>query len=435
MDAIESFNAAVDRTPTHTGSCSICCDTLGTSEDNSSSGLTILTLEHCNHHFHEYCLMKWLGPIFLPPATKLLDPVVRVLEKRSDILETLGQLPLTSASRETLVEMVDTDLAGYDVDATVEAALEESYGADDELGEGEIRAVPQADAGALDRVPTFIGVNNIPDFQDLPPANPFTDLRFTREVRMSDLPGWIPSHSCPYCRQPVTINDISCHTDTLQMIRVRLRLTNLAYQCFGIKRTDRETTEHKSIQAFLARHYADDQLLNATTPIMLYYRRIVKQARLTLRQEVFRYMKHHRLTSAESLRVMQLAMFFENFKLNEERELYFFSPNPHLDFDWAFAPSVEEFRFLHSSPATFCRNLKIVPNRARKLNTSSVVLRDPRKEDLGSNDASEEESEEASDDDSEDNTDNDAGERSIPEDPENLDMMDTNSGEEFQSIE
>ena len=86
---------------------------------------------------------------------------------------------------------------------------------------------------------------------------------------------------------------------------------------------------------------------------------LFKQARLTLREEVFQYMKQNTLTNAEQLRIMQLATFYENFKLKFRDQGFFFGTCSKLDERWDYDPTGEEYRYLNVNPDGFWQDIEI----------------------------------------------------------------------------
>ncbi|KAL8912603.1 MAG: hypothetical protein Q9171_002405 [Xanthocarpia ochracea] len=237
------------------------------------------------------------------------------------------------------------------------------------IEEGEIRREAQAHTGNSQRV--ALPAADITQFtQALYPINPFLDPQLTREVPISELRGATRARTCPHCRQCTFLGPLSCHADTIQLIRARLRLTNLAYQCFGFKRTKDEEEQQKSIQSFLRRRCQDNDVLaledtDAWTLDVGGPRHVFKQARLSLREDVFRYKNSYLLTSTEQLRLLQLAAFFESFELCSLDADLFFNPSSVLDLDWSFSPSAEEYGLLNVDPAAFCKDMMFFGHRRR----------------------------------------------------------------------
>ncbi|KAL8784494.1 MAG: hypothetical protein Q9213_003931 [Squamulea squamosa] len=303
--------------------------------------------------------MAWLSPILLPSMAEGLDPVVRLLEEQSLVVETLQSIPRGTIIRGMTVE--ESTLPALDDDTIISLGEPEMamHGPDNELEEGEIQEAPQAQPDAPHPHP----VNQNTFTQTLYPMNPFTDIRFTRGVLVSDLRPNNAIPTCPHCRQLTDLGPLNCHADTIQLIRSRFRLTNLAYQAFGFKPSAREQQERKSIRAFLRRRNDDNAILDIErlehwTPTSSTAVRVFKQARLSLRDEAYRYLKlNTRLSATEILRVMQLVSFFENFELSSDEADLFFNPDAILDEDWGFQPSVWEYMWVNVDAKGFCEKM------------------------------------------------------------------------------
>ncbi|KAL8807466.1 MAG: hypothetical protein Q9200_004649, partial [Gallowayella weberi] len=322
-EAIECFNAASKRATDADAGCSICQDTLGIPESKSPANLSMIVLENCKHQFHEICLMEWLGPIVLPRPAEELDPVVSILEdgERHNYIRTLRLHHLLYTHQRAL------EIRATGANRVLTRAgrlLRVSRAAIEGIEESAVREEPQATSGASEGTPI-----NTPDRDPEPQALPDVDSQkcqqITHRVAFSEIRGVGATPTCPHCRQPANINNESCHADSLQLIRVRLRLANLAYQCFGFTEHPHETLERQGIQQFLHRRFLDNIFLSAEPiPTPENCRRLFKQARILLRDDATRYIRHNKLYAHEVIRVMQLAMFYENFALRDEHIKYFF---------------------------------------------------------------------------------------------------------------
>lgn len=377
MEVIEKFNEAADRAVGQTEGCIVCLDTLGTPEGDppprslltngtaGASRLSMVTLQ-CGHTFHEHCLMTWLSPISYPSMEHDLGVVATVLENRSITIDLIGQLPRGSEVRATVEDMVAAQHGRHNIDAFFQQAWQEFRDPDDELEEGEIREEPEADGGLAQRL--FLATTDRDRFtQALYPINPFTDRLYTREVFVSDVVGKDPDpRKCPHCRQPAGLGRLDYHADIIQLIRSRLRHTNLAYQCLKFTRTSREENQRIQIEKFLHRRYKDNNIL-AIEDVEAWTltnrtEHLFKQARLTLREVAFLYMKHNRLSSAERLRIMQLATFYESFRLKYRHVPFFFNTCSTLDEEWDYEPTSDGYRHLHVDPAGYCLEMSILAN-------------------------------------------------------------------------
>ncbi|KAL8767553.1 MAG: hypothetical protein Q9209_005970 [Squamulea sp. 1 TL-2023] len=302
--------------------------------------------------------MAWLSPIQLPSMAEGLDIVVRLLEEQTIVVETLQSIPRDAIIRGMTVE--ESTLAPVLDDDTIISLGEPAmalHGPDNDLEEGEIQEEPQAQPGTSHQLPPN-PINQNTFTQALYPINPFADSPFSRAAMISDLRGNNAIPTCPHCRQFTDIGPLNCHADTIQLIRSRFRLTNLAYQAFGFKHSEHERQERKAIRAFLRRRSEDNDILgierseNWTRTSLAV--RIFKQARLSLRDEAFRYIKLNRLPAADLLRIMQLTAFFENFELSSDEADLFFNPDPILDEDWDFQPSVWDYMWVNVDAKEFC---------------------------------------------------------------------------------
>ncbi|KAI4099505.1 MAG: hypothetical protein LQ339_005932 [Xanthoria mediterranea] len=367
MKVIEKFNEAADRVAEQTQDCSICLNILDTPEGSGqpprasqtngtvgTSRLSIITLR-CGHRFHEQCLMTWLSPILYPSMEHGLGAVATVLDDRSIIIDLMGQLPLGSNERATVERMAAAPLGRHTVDE-IFARVRQGTFLFDHVGADGLRA--RRRSRALTDRDRFT--------QDLYAINPFIDRLHTREVFVSDVLGKEPDpRSCPYCRQPANLGRLDHHADIIQLIRARLRLTNLAYQTLKFQRTPREENQRISITKFLQRRSNDNTILGiddvnkwsrTVRPKVLF-----KQARLTLRETAFQYLKHlnYLLSSAERLRICQLVAFYESFQLKWVDVLSFFDAREMLDQEWEWEPTDEEYRRFQLDPERFCREMVI----------------------------------------------------------------------------
>ncbi|KAI4127359.1 MAG: hypothetical protein LQ338_003235 [Usnochroma carphineum] len=421
---IRNFNAAFEKTSASSGNCAICHDTLGDSGGGASPELALTVLPGCKHRFHEICLMQWLAPIQLPPTkqaqkvrwTALLSlptfpagPVTIARDSGSPTLENFLQEGLRVSIRrfagcvQQLLNRIENDAraahAIYDERADeyaqlhrsiqsnrrlvativqqsewmttnqmlqawreLETGMDEMLLADeeDDLEEGEIREDDSATPNPFDR--TASTNHGSHDSQDLPPLNLFDgsilDLHVSRSSQEA-----ARSSQCPLCRQFTFAKYARCHSDTVQLMRVRLRLTDLAYACFNFDRSAHEEEERDEIQMLLERRYDDNVALGEEELIRrpAECRKIFTQARETLRRAAYMYMQTHTLSAAEQLRIVQLAMFFENFKLKDKYIPYFFDPRPELD-DRQFEMdlSVEDIRDLNEDPKRFFEEQDLV---------------------------------------------------------------------------
>ncbi len=376
MATMSQFNRAAEEATQQADACecSICHDTLG-------PNLADVLLPGCKHRFHELCIQTWLSPIQLPDTTRepviffsgLVDNTFREIEDRCIVWETLARHSVHAFAS---AEPAGTLFSGNDIDSEVEARAEAAYDQDEEMSDGpEVRAreiasglptpsdggsaspsageVEELEEGEIREGQRVNGVFTNPRDRMLQagmvlpisqqPQRLSQDLPEISEHYMYDITPFPPreaSHSCPYCRDSAFFeNPIDCHADTLQLIRVRLRLTDLAYRCLGFLRSDREQQSRVTIIDFLNRRHADNITLGEReiplTPSSC--KRVFRQARSILRKDAYTYIVGHGLEhgSAEHSRVMRFGTFFEKFRLRNEDIPFFFDANPAFnEFVW-----------------------------------------------------------------------------------------------------
>ncbi|KAL9014898.1 MAG: hypothetical protein Q9173_000453 [Seirophora scorigena] len=174
------------------------------------------------------------------------------------------------------------------------------------------------------------------------------------------------SSRCPLCRKRAFDRASRCCSDTLRLIRVRLRLTNLAYGIFGFERGEVEDSERAAITAFLQRRYSDSVVLDEESPLPSApeCRRIFTAARDQLRNEAYQYLYAHRgrLSAVEQLHVMQLVTVFEHFRLQDAHMPLFFGGDPSMDrHEWRLEWSAEQLRAISEHPEYFFAESEIIP--------------------------------------------------------------------------
>ncbi|KAI4243336.1 MAG: hypothetical protein L6R40_003508 [Gallowayella cf. fulva] len=365
--------------------CPICYDTSG-------PDLVTVLLPDCNHHFHEFCIQNWLSPISLPPTTRApvrawsgsLDDVFRQIQGKPTLLHILNQwqhLPELSADdtatllseEEALQEVYTQDEDGNDEDGDDD----DDNNDDDDDHEMQYEeaayapATPPVGSGRL--MPPEI--RNFPigneddwfeegEIREVPPPQRPQGLPDGRPFLYD--PSYIPresSFSCPLCRSEVFFGRlVTCHGDTLQLIRVRLRLTDLAYRCLDYVRTDQEQKDREIVTQFLARRHADNIAIGEREiPLTVQNcRTMFKQARLLLLEKAFIYSMEHRIQGAEHLTTVQFGMFFEWFHLQDEQIPLFFDPNPAFGESLGgFEMTREQKQMFMNDPMTFFEQLRL----------------------------------------------------------------------------
>ncbi|KAI4179392.1 MAG: hypothetical protein L6R41_007869 [Letrouitia leprolyta] len=360
---IRNLNDAAKIAAGQTGSCSICHDTLG--EDDVGTNLAMTFLD-CNHSFHEVCLMQWLGSIVLPSidqvdsafqapseATSSTDVVEDDLPQHITSLETQIFVQEVGAAMQSIMDRMD-EVSRPDENSPADFAMRRARGLSNRLTSGsedqireavrEINVIgPQIldEDVALDDLEHHLEEGEIRDDNDadqsLPPVDVFSDAFPYHDplLRMSQTTE--RKHHCPLCRTPVFGQEAPCHSDTLQLLRVRLRLTDLAYTFFRYERNPYEDRDRTQISELLNRRYSDNEILgqHESLPSPPECRRMFKHARHCLRVSAYRYMRMHQLPAAEQLSVIQLISFFENFELKNDNMISFFFGEKPLEIgDW-----------------------------------------------------------------------------------------------------
>ncbi|KAL8995378.1 MAG: hypothetical protein Q9169_004886 [Polycauliona sp. 2 TL-2023] len=316
----------------------------------------------CGHTFHENCLMDYLGPISYPSLHLGLDPVTAALERCSETVQLVCQLPRYSEIRAKLRDMVLTGSSSQSVKATFSKAVDEALDIGDELDEDEIEEKFKADGYAqrISQVKTDMDRFT----QTLHPLNQSMDEEcMVSEVYITDVRDGPRSSGCPYCRQLADLGDLNNHADNVQLIRARFRLTNLAYQCLNFSLTSQEKRQRMQIEQFLYRRYHDNNILEIEDvedwTASNRGQHLFKQARFSLRENAFWYSADNELNKAERTRIAQLTTFFESFKLKFRDQEFFFGTCSTLDRQWDFDFDDDEYRYLSRDPAGYWHAMEI----------------------------------------------------------------------------
>lgn len=174
---------------------------------------------------------------------------------------------------------------------------------------------------------------------------------------------------CPLCRQAAFDTALDCHSDTLQLLRVRLRLTDLAYGIFDFERQEIEDSERDAIKDFLRRRNNDavvlGEQLHPPPSDLEECRRVFTKAREQLREDAYNYLYVHRgqLSAAEHSHVIQLATVFEHLRLKDAYIPFFFGGDPSIDLhEWNIRWTEEQLRDMFRDPETFFADCEIVPD-------------------------------------------------------------------------
>ncbi|KAL8992562.1 MAG: hypothetical protein Q9169_007004 [Polycauliona sp. 2 TL-2023] len=271
----------------------------------------IISLKTCGHQFHQACIIEWINPTIPPLTTKGLDSAALLFEKEADRAHILHR-----RSRRT------------------------------DAGHSHHQELVKID------LMKQRGILNSPASGDLSVAK----------------------SQCPMCRK--TIFDVQIQTtDSIELMQLRLRLTNLAYQVCGYQRSEKENKERTALQEFLNKRWAEHLKQNPTYSIGPRLKdcvRLFKLARLILRDEAWRFMRKNTLGTTQHMRVLQLISFFENIALSEELVPAFFLSYPVLNEDWNLDSTFQKFSPLTSDPALFCSNIWTTITQRREGVVASV---------------------------------------------------------------
>ncbi|KAL8942984.1 MAG: hypothetical protein Q9216_001340 [Gyalolechia sp. 2 TL-2023] len=359
---IKQFNDAARLATGQAGNCSICHDTLG--GDGVSAKLVVTVLPRCKHRFHEVCIMQWLTPIQLPSTDQA--PATGTTATSGSVHLALSEAPRTSDDDNNLPQQIASLATQNFIHEAAGMMQSIMDGLDDNISPAR-HAFPRARelVGMLasrDQEQIRIAVREINERRSqiltnsmLEFDNIFGDYLEDRleegEIREEDqsLPSFdlfddssfdlepIPRSSrterrgnCPLCRGCAFDFESPCHVDSLQLLRVRLRLNDLAYVFFRYEHTTWEKSNRIDTAKFLERRYNDSVTLGEPEklPGSSECRKLFKEARHALRVSAYRYMQVHRLSATEQLRVVQLVTFYENFELRDDMITYFFDPKP-----------------------------------------------------------------------------------------------------------
>ncbi|KAL8895696.1 MAG: hypothetical protein Q9207_008059 [Kuettlingeria erythrocarpa] len=327
--------------------CAICHDSLA-GPDEGLPDLFMTRLPDCGHVFHEICLIQWLSPITLPPTEK-----IKVEYPTS---ATTSNSPYAPSSRPQDIPL--SGLGEYDPHAVRQPpdvlidgvrALErrrearlrlqtirDAESPNDNSEDGELSEDDDLDSEGTEMDDHPFSYSDQPwlnlEPQQLPPitmVDEDPDINNYDLSRRSKRFG-AQSYRCPLCREPAFKSSSPCHFDSLRLLRVRCRITDLAYELFNFERDEREEEDRRDLVQFLHRRYLDNVALGEreTLPSPSDARDMFRQARWELRQRAYQYMLTHTLAATEQLRIVQLATVFENFPLKDTDIPFMFHPIP-----------------------------------------------------------------------------------------------------------
>ncbi|KAL8959546.1 MAG: hypothetical protein Q9193_003617 [Seirophora villosa] len=339
--AIEGAKAAAR----HDEDCPICHDTLGP----PASGVPQLALSRleCKHTFHETCILQWLSPFQVttklelrastPRAVTEYSPAADPFERISDLLRLFDRVIKREEDLGHRAARRYRDIQ-QDQEEIIEAMREEHRQEQDRF-QDQMRRTDMLRHGI---VPQTV---SIPDTYEEPTV--------TRRLSPAK------SHYCPLCRQNAFSTLPPTGSDTIQLLRVRQRLTDLAYAIFGFERTKQEERARDAIILFLSRRYADTiaEGEQEVTPSPVDCRGIFNIAQKILRKNVSDYRYRYKLSTIEQLRIVQLDLVFANWELGEQNIPYFFDPRPPQS-ELRVDMSRNDMRALGEDPKKFFRTIR-----------------------------------------------------------------------------
>ncbi|KAI4195091.1 MAG: hypothetical protein LQ348_002517 [Seirophora lacunosa] len=380
---------AANQDPEHGWTCAICQDD---SVDTGKTGhMLACSMLKCSHRFHESCLMQWLSPIQLPATHRITSgssssatsplassethPAGNLAQNTTPALD--GAVPQETQSRarrhvsfddmtprqQTLVE----DLRRIRVVSFADMTRRQQVLAVGLRRLGS-RQQPLSRQMTTAEEPTALN-NSVTEAGALREEQPQQRVADTNALanpasRPQGQRNVAPKYACPLCRQPAFPHLPTSCSDTVQLLRVRRRLTDFAYALLGIQHNSHEEWNREQMVKFLDRRYADTLASGEaeTVPALPEARNIFKQARVTLSQYADRYMRlEEDVSDSERDSIRQIIRVFDNFNLEEEHVAFFFDPNPELDTsNFMVRLSEEEMQVLRQYPVRFFSELEIV---------------------------------------------------------------------------
>lgn len=348
--AIMEFNIAATRGAKAAArkdeDCAICHDTLAP----PASGVPQLALSRleCKHTFHETCILQWLSPFQVttkldlrastPRAVTEYSPAADPFERIPDLLRLFDRVIEREEHRNQRAAALRHRDTQQDLEEIIEEMREEHRHEQDWIQD----RMRRADMLRHGIVPQTV---SIPDTYEEP----------TVTHRLSPA----KSHCCPICRQNAFSTRPPTGSDTIQLLRVRQRLTDLAYAIFGFERTKQEERARNAIIVFLSRRYADTiaEGEQEVTPSPADCRGIFNIAQEILRKNISDYRYQYKLSTIEQLRVVQLDLVFANWELGEQNIPYFFDPRPPQS-ELRVDLSRGDMRALGEDPKKFFRTIR-----------------------------------------------------------------------------
>ncbi|KAL8941822.1 MAG: hypothetical protein Q9216_002022 [Gyalolechia sp. 2 TL-2023] len=347
-------------------SCGICRDTLSTNEGYTLAASVL----QCKHRFHEFCIMKWLSPIKLPITESIpLQPAAQTCNGKDHIGDTdfenrtLRQLFSYSYVADRMLEL---GIDPFNVEDNLEEVLqpllrmldrqlEEQQSEDDAPPRSAPDNGDPGSHGAIVEIPPQNGMSGsqMSSFQ----------LYYRNAVRqrlMARSSGPVHSHCCPVCRQPALAFP-ACHGDTLLLLRVRLRLTDLAYAFLRLERSASVKKDRMEIITFLHRRQADytAQGEREIMPSLSDRRLIFHHARFVLWRKARLHQQKHGQSPKEPKRLQYLSLLLRHFKFTEAFVPFFFDPNPEYDSEIRLNLSAQDREILRHDVGMLSKALEL----------------------------------------------------------------------------
>ncbi|KAL9004300.1 MAG: hypothetical protein Q9188_002881 [Gyalolechia gomerana] len=329
--------------------------------------------------------MQWLSPIKLPPTEPILqqstaqihhgkDPTADRNDENESIRQgwnqgskvdrmiELGINPVHAIDQEEeelnnmlrLLKRQYEELSRQRENLTGLALDSRVIGSREDRGQGRRGAI-------VDTAPSrpHSGITNILNGSQVPLLH--VHYRDTgRQTLARSLSSPARSHRCPLCRKPAFSRWPACCSDTLQLLRVRYRLTDLVYAFLSLRREKVEQQTRKQIITFLGRRYADTTALGEReiTLSLSDCQLIFDHARFILYRQHRDHRKEHGLSKEKKSQLTQLISVLDYFIFKEAFKAFFFDPSPKYDTDIKLDLSTEDRNRLREDPEKLSKTLE-----------------------------------------------------------------------------
>ncbi|KAI4189676.1 MAG: hypothetical protein L6R41_001285 [Letrouitia leprolyta] len=348
--------------------CTICHEPLATNHDRE---LAVSTLPKCEHRFHEYCAMQWLSPIKLP----ITGPIAQY---------PASQVPSNENGAGDSEDDQECTPRGVDVISKVNRMTELGIDFDNAASQvyGQLRRLDRQIEDLVQRRRDVINLepNGSPEGQSqgqyeaivdaLPLIQPpdqrvplLSESEILRRRRAR-------SNHCPLCRGAVFHRRSICYSDTIQLLRVRCRLTDLAYAFLGRSRDEKEERTRTTVLLFLRRRHADALAHGEQeiTPPASDCELIFHHARYIIRHKAYKNHREPRIEQDHKRHLQNLSSLLKHFTFKEIFIPFFFDSSSKYDTKIKIA--AESRKSLKKDPE---RLSKILEEHLRKL--TGVTLR------------------------------------------------------------